>query len=125
MRPRSSRSAPAAVPVAAATPVRIEPGIAITGVTAFGDSWLGAMVAPVGYGDDLTFCITAGGTAPAGTTPASVDTVPDPQLAAVMAAHRWDDDAVSRAAISYLSHVRWETGSATVSAETRQPVEVA
>ncbi len=105
---------------AATIPGRLEPGIAISGVTARGTSWLGAMVSPLGYEDDVVFCITAGGDVPMGTTPAGVDTVSDPQLAAVMARHRWDGDVVTRAAISFLSHLRWETGANGVSAQTRK-----
>ncbi len=106
------------VPAQAAAPGRIEPGVAVSGVTAYGDSWLGAMVAPVGYGDDLAFCVTAGGGVPMGTTPAGTATVDDPVLAAAMAAHRRDEDAATRAALSYLSHVRWETGSHGVGPQT-------
>ena len=105
---------------AAVTAGILQPGVAITGVTDWGSSWLGAMQAPAGYGDDVAFCITAGGGDPVGTTPVSVGTVPDPQLASVMALHRWDNDAITRGAISYLSHMRWETGSKTVSAQTRK-----
>lgn len=107
------------VPAQAAALGRVEPGVAVSGVTAYGDSWLGAMVAPAGYGDDLAFCITAGGGVPMGTTPAGTGTVDDPVLAAAMAAHRQDEDSTTRAALSYLSHVRWETGSHGVSPQTR------
>lgn len=104
----------------AATAGILQPGIAITGVTDWGSSWLGAMQAPAGYGDDIVFCITAGGDDPVGTTPVSEDTIADPVLASVMTAHRWDNDAITRAAISYMSHMRWETGTKTVSAQTRK-----
>ncbi len=105
---------------AATIPGRLEPGVTISGVTARGTSWLGAMVPPLGYEDDVAFCITAGGDVPMGTTPVGVDAVPDPQLAAVMGAHRWEGDTVTRAAISFLSHLRWETGANGVSAQTRK-----
>ena len=109
----------AAEPAAAVPAGWLEPGVTITGVT-LDSSWLGAMVPPIGYGDDVTFCITAGGGIPMGTTPSSVGTIDDPQLAAAMARHRWDNDAITRAALSYLSHMRWETGSNGISAQTRK-----
>lgn len=104
----------------AAAPGRLEPGVVITGITAWGDSWLGAMVPPIGYGDDVAFCITAGGDIPMGTTPAAVGTIADPLLTAAMGAHRWDNDATTRAALSFLSHMRWETGANGISAQTRK-----
>jgi hypothetical protein len=116
----------AAVTVAPAGPATAvtagvqQPGIAITGITGRGESWLGAMQAPNGYGDDVTFCIMVGGDDPVGTTPAGEGMVGDPVLAAVMALHRWDDSPYARAAIGYLTHVRWEEGANGVSAQERK-----
>lgn len=104
----------------AAAPGRLEPGVVITGITGWGNSWLGAMVPPIGYEDDVAFCITAGGDIPMGTTPRAVGTIDDPLLTAAMGAHRWDNDATTRAALSFLSHMRWETGANGISAQTRK-----
>lgn len=78
------------------------------------------MVPPTGYGDDVAFCITAGGDIPMGTTPRAIGTIDDPLLTAAMGAHRWENDSVSRAALSFLSHMRWETGANGISAQTRK-----
>jgi len=97
----------------------VQPGLGVAGVTAYGEVWLGAMQAPQGYDDDVVFCVTAGGEAPAGTVPVGEDQITDPQLADVLARHRRDGDQLTRAAIAYLAHVRWEEGANGVSAQSR------
>ena len=52
-------------PARAVTAGILQPGVAVSGVTGYGEVWLGAMQAPAGYGDDFVFCITAGGDDPA------------------------------------------------------------
>jgi hypothetical protein len=107
-------------PAEAATPGHLDPGVAVSGILDRGTVWLGAMEAPQGYGDDLVFCVKSGGSVPGGTVPAREDIVTDPVLAAIMARHRWTNDAWTRAAISYLAHLSWEEPSNGVSAETRK-----
>lgn len=109
-----------AEPAEAVTAGVLQPGVAVSGVTGVGDVWLGAMQAPVGYGDDVVFCSKAGGTDPVGKVATRQDIISDPALAMVMGKHRWDNDATTRAAISYLTHMRWEEGSNGVSAAARK-----
>ncbi len=97
----------------------LQPGFGVSGVTAYGEVWLGAMQAPRGYGDDVVFCVKAGGDSPAGVAAIGEDQITDPQLADAMARHRWEGDPVTRAALAYLAHVRWEEGSNGVSASAR------
>lgn len=98
----------------------LQPGVPITGVTSWGESWLGAMQSPNGV-DDLYFCIQSGNDDPVGSTPTGTEIIDDAQLAWIYAAKRGIVDATSRAAISYLTHVRHETqGASAVSPETRK-----
>lgn len=100
---------------------RIGPGVEVSGVTSSGTVWLGAVegAAQASLESWLSWCITAGYDAPAGTTATSIDPVGDAPLANVVRLHEGDNTQLSRAAIGFLAHTRHETGTATVSAAAR------
>ncbi|HEY0189342.1 MAG TPA: hypothetical protein VGC67_17790 [Cellulomonas sp.] len=100
---------------------RVEPGIEVAGVTGYGTVWLGAVLgtAEAQASGWLSWCVTAGYASPAGAPATAVGTVHDPELAWAVQAHEHDGSALSRAALSYLAHVRHETGTAAVPAAER------
>ncbi|MBU5421206.1 hypothetical protein KQI48_00865 [Cellulomonas hominis] len=107
-------------PAEAVTAGVLQPGVPITGVTSWGESWLGAMKPPNGV-EDLYFCVQSGNDDPVGYTPVGTEIVSDAQLAWIYETKRGIADATSRAAISYLTHMRHETqGASAVSPETRK-----
>lgn len=114
------RDVAGAEPAAAVTAGILRPGVAVTGITGTGEVWLGAMQAPNGLPGEIVFCVKAGGNDPVGTTPIREEPITDPLLADAIARHQGENDATTRAALSYLAHVRWEEGSNGVSAETRK-----
>lgn len=109
----------AATPAAAAD--RVGPGIEVPGILGWGNQWLGA-IAGTGQATadgEPSFCISAGLPAPEGMSYSSIERLVDPQLAYVLWKHQDEQDATSRAAISYLAHTRHETGTSGVSAADR------
>lgn len=114
-----------AAPPAAAVPGRTGYGIEISGVTAWGTTWLGPVIgtADAEVTGWYSWCITAGYDAPDGMPAAGAYTLNDPQLAWIIGAKeaeaRTDSSGVAAAAISYGSHIRHETGTASVSAAAR------
>lgn len=109
-------------PAEAVTAGVLQPGIAITGVASWGESWLGAMQSPNGV-DDLYFCVQSAYGDPVGSTPVSSATVGDSQLAYVYDMHRRTADATTRAAISYLTHMRHEQDGAIAATERKARID--
>lgn len=107
-------------PAAAAD--RVGPGIAVPGILGWGDQWLGAVAGTAQANADgaPSFCISAGLPAPEGATATGLDYLGDPQLAYALWKHQWEGDATTRAALSFLAHVRHDTGTSTVPAAQRK-----
>jgi|APThiThiocy_cv2_1041547.scaffolds.fasta_scaffold03650_2 hypothetical protein len=107
-------------PAAAAD--RVGPGVAVPGILGWGDQWLGAAAgtAQANAEGALSFCISAGLPAPEGASATGLDYLGDPQLAYALWKHQWENDATSRAALSFLAHVRHDTGANGITADQRK-----
>lgn len=117
----------------AAPPGGMEPGIGVSGITSYGEVWLGPVYAPagssgygggaeVGAGSDRGYCVQAGYDAPhlQDIWAAERTLVADPGLAWIVGNHQNSTDALTQAAISYIVHVNHDTGTAAVSGEERR-----
>jgi hypothetical protein len=115
-----------AVLIAASSPAaaadRVGPGIAVPGILGWGDQWLGAVAGTAQANADgaPSFCISAGLPAPEGASYTGLDYLGDPQLAYALWKHQWEGDATTRAALSFLAHVRHDTGANGITADQRK-----
>jgi hypothetical protein len=118
---------------AADFPGQVQPGYDISGVLSTGDIWLGALQNPNGDPNWLAWCTQLGFPAPTTSTTVTAATltaiqpngqpsdltVTTPQMAWILENKEPVATAQSRAAISYLVHLNYETGNGSLTGAQR------